>query len=190
MPMKDGISFELWAARNPGTKVPLGTGAGDLADGLKVPGTCAGATARWCYKMLLLRDARETKPEGDVAQELQGAYERCIKGKTRGNLDITPFFTAAKLKAVEGTEIGKLDWNDYSEQTCKVRDGDSGVYWLGLPSHVIGLAKRSMTEFYYFEPELGLYRHTRPIPFRKQIANNYVDKLNSKQWWLVRVALT
>src|SRR5262245_2321525 len=79
--MKDGISFELWTATNPETKVPLGPGAGDLADGLKVPGTCAGATARSCYKMLLLREARETKPEVDVAQELQGAYQRCIQGR-------------------------------------------------------------------------------------------------------------
>ena len=181
-------SFDIWTYDNPKEVVPITTAAGDLATGLTVPGICAGASARWCYKMLTERDPRESKPEKSVARELQGLYQGLVKNKSAANLDIRPFFKAARLTAVEGANPGALDRGDFAATSLKVRD-NVGVYWYGPPGHAIGVAKRSDSEYYYFEPEKGLYRLNDRVKFKNQVGNNFLSKLNSPHWWLVRVTL-
>jgi hypothetical protein len=178
----------LWSYQNPAQAVPLSTAAGDLGSDLAVPGICSGASARWCYKMLLMGDPMETKPELSVARQLQGEYQGAIKGKTAATLNIHPFFKAANLRAVEGATVGNLDQGDFSSTSLKARS-NNGVYWYGPPGHAIAIARKSPELFYYFEPEQGLYSCKSPGELKTAIGMRYMDKLNLNTWWIVRVEL-
>lgn len=82
--------------------------------------------------MLTERDPRETGPEKAVARALQGRYDSLLVGKKANNVDIRPFFKAARLQAVEGADPGALCRGDFASTSLKVRDHIGGVLWFAF----------------------------------------------------------
>lgn len=137
-------------------------------------GICVAQSALWCRNMLQGKRDLLSKPDYALAAPLQAKYEIIYKNDYSKFLKSMGMTIAAtdKLKGLAAVDL--LTKND-------------GQYMLRYPGHAMG-AKISGSNYYFFDPESGLFKYESGDAFTRRILRDYHNEM-SEDWTLRRVTL-
>jgi hypothetical protein len=143
------------------------------------PGTCAAQSVMWARMMLDGKDPEKTCPKAVVAGVLQSAYVRAADADLMKTL-----MTGSGLRLV-GNPV-KLSPASVTAHTCD----NPAVYLVFTKRHAFAV-KTTEDNFYYFEPEEGLWHFTVRPEFRRKIHGNFVAEAgdDSNRWSAYELAI-
>ncbi len=149
-------------------------GIWDKDDREFVEGICVAQSALWCRNILQGKRDLLSKPDYALAGPLQAIYE------IRHKCEYTPFLRSMGMKIDAETEVGGYSAMEYLKK-------NDGQYMLRYPGHAMG-AKVSGSNYYFFDPEDGLFKYPNGDAMVRRIMKDYYDEMG-ENWTLRKISL-
>lgn len=148
----------------------------DIADKKFYEGICVAMSAVWCRNMLQGTRDLLSCPAYDLASPLQAKYEIIFKN------DYT------KLLNSMGMKIGE-EQTKPGDEALQHLVANSGQYMLRYPGHAMAALTSAGHFYYFFDPEIGLFKYDTSAGFKRKIKEEYPDEVRDDDWTLRKVVL-